>query len=85
MNRIWIGRIETQKWRMTSSILLQYHEVLTGNISNAEGDTTALDSEYLETVTIHDREYQKHSVDNNIHLVPVDEVASPRRRIPGKG
>ena len=37
-------------------------------------DTTEVDDRYLETVTIHGREYQSHSIDNNINLVPVDEV-----------
>lgn len=33
-----------------------------------------MDPQYLEVVTIHDREFQKYSIDNSIHLVPVDEV-----------
>ena len=37
-------------------------------------DTTEMDSQYLEIVTIHDRDFQKYSIDNSIHLVPVDEV-----------
>ena len=37
-------------------------------------DTTEMDSQYLEIVTIHDRNFQKYSIDNSIHLVPVDEV-----------
>lgn len=37
-------------------------------------DTTEVDDRYLEIITIHGREYQNHSIENNIHLVPVDEV-----------
>ena len=29
---------------------------------------------YLEIVTIHDRDFQKFSIDHSIHLVPVDKV-----------
>ena len=35
-----------------------------------------VDDQYLETVTIHGREFQRHSIENNIHLVPVDEVVA---------
>lgn len=41
---------------------------------SAQGETTALDNKYLETITIHDREYQKYAVEQNIHLMPIDEV-----------
>lgn len=41
---------------------------------DSQRDTTDVDPQYLETVTIHDRGYQKYSIDNSIHLVPVDEV-----------
>lgn len=37
-------------------------------------DTIEVDSQYLQIVTIHDRDFQKYSIDNSIHLVPVDEV-----------
>lgn len=35
-------------------------------------DTTEVDHIYLEIVTIHDRDFQKYSIDNSVHLVPVD-------------
>ena len=35
-----------------------------------------MEDQYLETVTIHEREYQRHSIEHNIHLVPVDEVVA---------
>ena len=37
-------------------------------------ETHAVPAEYQETVTIHDREFQKYSIDNSIHLVPIDDV-----------
>lgn len=37
-----------------------------------------MDPQYLEVVTIHDREFQKYSIDNSIHLVPVDEEEAYR-------
>lgn len=37
-------------------------------------DTTEVDPQYLEIVTIHGRDFQKYSIDKSIHLVPVDEV-----------
>lgn len=37
-------------------------------------DTTEVDPQYLEIITIHDRNFQKYSIDNSINLVPVDEV-----------
>ena len=43
-------------------------------IRDLQRDTTEVDSQYLEIVTIHDRDFQKYSIDNNINLVPVDEV-----------
>lgn len=44
---------------------------------NAHPDTTAVDPKYEETITIHDREFQKFSVDHTIHLVPIDDVVQP--------
>ena len=46
------------------------------NLSDPQAGTTAVDRQYLETVTVHGREYQKYSVEHSIHLVPVDEVQS---------
>ena len=37
-------------------------------------NTAAVDSQYLELVTIHGRDFQQYSVDKSIHLVPVDDV-----------
>ena len=37
-------------------------------------DTTEVDPQYLEIVTIHGRDFQKYSINKSIHLVPVDEV-----------
>ncbi|KZF25363.1 S-adenosyl-L-methionine-dependent methyltransferase [Xylona heveae TC161] len=38
-----------------------------------EAETKSLDSEYLKTVTIHNRVFQQHSIENGIYLAPVDE------------
>ena len=43
-------------------------------------DTTEVNDEYLETVNTHGREFQKYSIDNNVHLVPIDDVA----KLPGR-
>lgn len=43
-------------------------------IRDPQRDTTEVDPLYLEIVTIHDRDFQKYSIDNSVHLVPVDEV-----------
>ncbi|KAH8648765.1 hypothetical protein BGZ60DRAFT_474253 [Tricladium varicosporioides] len=40
---------------------------------NPEADTTALDDSFLETVTIHNREYQQYSIENLVYFVPVDD------------
>ena len=37
-------------------------------------DATDVDPEYMHTTTIHGREFQKFSVKNNIHFLPVDDV-----------
>ncbi len=58
-----------------SRILRQRLDTLTARLTrDPERDTTEVDSQYLEIVTIHDRDFQKHSIDNSIHLVPVDDV-----------
>ena len=38
-------------------------------------ETTEVTPQYLETVTIHDRDFQKYSIDHSVYLVPVDEVS----------
>ena len=43
-------------------------------IRDPQRDTTEVDPQYLEVVPIHDRDFQKHSIDNSVHFVPVDEV-----------
>ena len=59
----------------SSRILRQRLDTLTARLTrDPERDTTEVDSQYLEIVTIHDRDFQKHSIDNSIHLVPVDDV-----------
>lgn len=40
--------------------------------------TDAVAPEYYETVDIHDREFQKYSVEHRVYCIPVDEV----RQIP---
>ena len=39
--------------------------------------TETVSSEYYETVDLHDREFQKFSVDHEIYCVPVDAVRIP--------
>lgn len=54
----------------------QTSDTLTARLTrDPQRDTTEVDLQYLETVTIHDRDFQKYSVDNSIHFVPVDEVS----------
>ncbi|KAL2046992.1 hypothetical protein N7G274_001010 [Stereocaulon virgatum] len=36
-------------------------------------NTVAVDPKYRELITIHDRDFQKYSIENTVHLVPVDE------------
>ena len=40
-----------------------------------------MESQYLQTVTVHGREYQKFSIDYAIHLVPVDDVRRSYLRV----
>ncbi|KAL4807051.1 hypothetical protein BDV18DRAFT_159272 [Aspergillus unguis] len=40
--------------------------------------TEDLDDEYLHTVSIHGREYQKYSIDNQVSFEPVDEDEAER-------
>ncbi|KAL8830547.1 MAG: hypothetical protein Q9191_001370 [Dirinaria sp. TL-2023a] len=46
--------------------------------SDPQAGTTAVPAQYLETITVHGREYQKYSIDNSIHFVPVDEEEADR-------
>jgi hypothetical protein len=39
-----------------------------------EAGTTELDGSYLETVTIHGREFQSYSINHRIYFGPVDDV-----------
>ena len=53
----------------------QKSHTLTGRLTrDPQRDTIEVDPQYLETVTIHHRDFQKYSIDNSINLVPVDEV-----------
>ncbi|KAL9124488.1 MAG: hypothetical protein Q9217_006184 [Psora testacea] len=40
--------------------------------------TKEVDNEYLETIDLHGRDFQKYSIDHDIHLLPVDEEESER-------
>ena len=54
-----------------------FEETDMNRFRSAQGETTALDSKYLETITIHDRDYQRYAVEHNINLMPVDDVNEP--------
>ncbi|KAL8627445.1 hypothetical protein Q9189_006853 [Teloschistes chrysophthalmus] len=41
-------------------------------------DTAAVKEEYFKLATIHGRDFQKYSIENTIHLVPVDEEEANR-------
>ncbi|KAK3176798.1 hypothetical protein OEA41_008123 [Lepraria neglecta] len=41
-------------------------------------NTVAIDPKYQELITIHDRDFQKYSIENTVHLVPVDEATQHR-------
>ena len=60
---------------LTSDPKAQESDTLTGRLTrDPQRDTTEVDPQYLEIVTIHHRDFQKYSIDNSINLVPVDEV-----------
>ena len=62
----------------------QTSDTLTARLTrDPQRDTTEVDPQYLELVTIHDRDFQKHSIDQSIHLVPVDEVSECPRLLVG--
>ncbi|KAL8776293.1 MAG: hypothetical protein Q9194_003248 [Teloschistes cf. exilis] len=43
------------------------------HIRDPNADTAALEGKYIELTTIHGRDFQTFSIENTIHLVPVDE------------
>ncbi|KAJ5363655.1 uncharacterized protein N7496_009368, partial [Penicillium cataractarum] len=45
---------------------------------NPDSQTVELDREFLDTVIVHGREYQKYSIDNRIYFVPIDEEEAQR-------
>ena len=51
---------------MACCLLIQYRD--------SGADTGPVPAEYLRTINIHGRDFQKYSVDHSVHLVPVDEV-----------
>ena len=62
----------------------QTSDILTVSLTrDPQRDTTEVDPQYMEIVTIHDRDFQKHSIDKSIHLVPVDEVSERPRLLVG--
>lgn len=62
----------------------QTSDTLTARFTrDPQRDTTEVDPQYLDIVTIHDRDFQKHSIDKSIHLVPVDEVSERPRLLVG--
>jgi hypothetical protein len=42
-----------------------------------DSQTIELDREYLDTVTVQGREFQKYSIDHRTYFGPVDEVIFP--------
>lgn len=47
-------------------------------MTNPEPETVALDSAYLETVTIQNREYQRYSIENRVYFEPIDDAEAER-------
>ncbi|KAJ5444601.1 uncharacterized protein N7458_008473, partial [Penicillium daleae] len=45
---------------------------------NPDSQTVELDRQFLDTVTVHGREYQKYSIDNRIYFGPIDEEEAQR-------
>lgn len=39
-----------------------------------QAGTAAVERQYLQLTTIHGRDFQTYSINNSIHMVPVDEV-----------
>ncbi|TVY41680.1 hypothetical protein LOCC1_G006711 [Lachnellula occidentalis] len=42
---------------------------------NPEAGTSALDRTFLETVVLHNRDYQQYSINNQVYFVPIDEAS----------
>ncbi len=42
---------------------------------NSDEQTVPLDDAYTETVTFHDRVYQRYAIDNRAYFAPIDEVS----------
>ena len=62
----------------------QIWDTLTARLTrDPQRDTTDVDPQYLEIVNIHNREFQKYSIENSIHLLPVDEVGELSRQLIG--
>ncbi|RDL38861.1 Uncharacterized protein BP5553_03201 [Venustampulla echinocandica] len=49
--------------------------------SHPDEGTSSLDDSFLETVTIHNREYQQYSITNYVYLAPIDEDEVERLQI----
>jgi hypothetical protein len=41
---------------------------------NPESNTSSLDSSFLQTVVLNNREFQQYSITNQVYFVPIDEV-----------
>lgn len=41
---------------------------------DVQNDTVEVERQYLRLTTVHGRDFQKYSIDNSIHMVPIDEV-----------
>ena len=48
---------------------------LTRWFRSPDDETLEVPDLYRRRITLHDRAFQQYSVDNSIHLVPVDEVS----------
>ncbi|KAJ5081781.1 hypothetical protein NUU61_010045 [Penicillium alfredii] len=47
-------------------------------MTSPDSQTIELDGEYLDTITVHGREYQKYSIEHRIYFGPVDEEEAQR-------
>ncbi|KAL2217874.1 S-adenosyl-L-methionine-dependent methyltransferase [Thermoascus aurantiacus ATCC 26904] len=48
------------------------------SVLSPDAGTEELDSSYLETVTVHGREFQRYSIDHRIYFAPVDDDEAER-------
>lgn len=48
--------------------------VVLGLQRSPDSQTIELDSEFLETITVQGREYQRFSIDNHVYFGPIDDV-----------